>query len=144
MDDSIVRYSEYRSSFVKTKMISIADQVADTLNQDQLTEILRQLAYEKEYYKEGYLLAFGRYANSKQISQLVANMKEWENWGKYGVIGRKNIIIARGALMLSDTREAMLALDKSNNLSYYATIRGTDIESLRNTILDDYTKNNEN
>ena len=59
MDDSGVCYSEYLSAFVKKKKIPITDQVADVLNQDQLTEILIQLAYEKEYYIEGYLLVFG-------------------------------------------------------------------------------------
>ena len=58
-------------------------------------------------------------------------MREWENWGRYKGTGRKTIIIARGALMLSDTKEAIMAIDKVKALDYYAAVREIDVDTLR-------------
>lgn len=138
MDGSPNYYSEYKTSYVHTKPDEIADSVAAGLDKSSLQSILEELAYNERYRKDGYLLPFGRYASPAQISALNSNMRDWGNWGRYGGIGRKNIIIARGALMLSDTREAMMVIDKVNALGYYASVRGTDADTLRDTVLADF------
>ena len=138
MDGHPNYYSEYKTSYVHTKPDEIADSVAAGLDKSSLQSLLEELAYNERYQKDGYLLPFGRYASPAQISALNSNMRDWENWGRYGGIGRKNVIIARGALMLSDTREAMMAIDKVNALGYYASVRGTDADTLRDTVLADF------
>lgn len=138
MDGHPNYYSEYKTSYVHTKPDEIADSVVAGLDKSSLQSLLEELAYNKRYQKDGYLLPFGRYASPAQISALNSNMRDWENWSRYGAIGRKNVIIARGALMLSDTREAMMAIDKVNALGYYASVRGTDADTLRDTVLADF------
>ena len=138
LDDSIKCYSEYQTAFVKAKIVAIADQVAEALNQEHLVKVLEKLAYKEQYFMDGYLLAFGRYASSEKISKLITKMREWENWGRYKGTGRKTIIIARGALMLSDTKEAIMAIDKVKALDYYAAAREIDVDTLRDMILTDF------
>lgn len=122
----------YRTDYVPVQLCPLADQVAAGLDQTALRERLQKLADKGEC-----LLAFGRYADGGQITGLLDQMKKWENWGRYAGPGRKNIIIARGGLMLSDTKEAMLALDKAGVLDGYAAMRGTSAEMIRNTVLYD-------
>ena len=138
VDDSITYYSMYKTSYVHSKPDPIADEIASCLNKEKLQELLEKLAFDKRYEKEGYLLPFGRYASPAQIRKLITQMRKWEDWGLYSATGRKNIIIGRGALMLSDTREAMMAIDKANALSYYASLRGTTETILRDTVLSEF------
>jgi hypothetical protein len=65
-------------------------------------------------------------------------MKAWGNWDAFGTSGRSNIIIARGALLLSDTKEAMLHIDKVGQLEMYAKLRGTDANTIRDTVLSEF------
>ena len=138
IDDSINYYSLYQTSYVHTQPDAIADQIAASLDKEKLQELLEDLAFNKRYEKDWYLLPFGRYASPEQITKLNAQMRAWANWGQYSAMGRKNIIVGRGALMLSDTREAMMAVDKAKALDYYAHIRGTDAETLRDTVLSEF------
>ena len=137
MDDQPKYYSMYKTSYVHTKPNKDADRLAAGLNREQLQSFLEEMTYQKGGVSEDFILAYGRYASPGQISEMIANMKKWENWG-YGAKGRMSIIMARGALMLSDTREAMMAVDKVNALDYYASIRGTTEEVLRDTVLSDF------
>lgn len=138
IDDSINYYSLYQTSYVHTQPDATADQIAASLDKEKLQELLEDLAFNKRYEKDWYLLPFGRYASPEQITKLNAQMRAWANWGQYSAMGRKNIIVGRGALMLSDTREAMMAVDKAKALDYYAHIRGTDAETLRDTVLSEF------
>lgn len=138
IDDSINYYSLYQTSYVHTQPDATADQIAASLDKEKLQELLEDLAFNKRYEKVWYLLPFGRYASPEQITKLNAQMRAWANWGQYSAMGRKNIIVGRGALMLSDTREAMMAVDKAKALDYYAHIRGTDAETLRDTVLSEF------
>ena len=48
------------------------------------------------------------------------------------------MIIARSALLLSDTKEAVLYLDKEKNLSVYADMRGRKADEVREQVLMDF------
>lgn len=137
MDRAVNFYSEYKTSFVRAVKHPVADQAAAALDRDAFLEFLESLAKDDRNLTSGYLIALGRYATPAKITKLISQMRDWENWG-YGPNGRKAIIIARGGLMLSDTREAMLAVDKVGGLDYYAGIRGTTAEDLRDTVLSDF------
>ena len=130
--------SRYKNDYVTCSISEVADKVAAALEPEPLQVLLEQLAYEEKYRKDGYLLALGRYGNGQQISQMISRMRDWESWSKYKATGRSNIIIARGALMLSDTREAMLALDRSGHFEAYAKLRSMDADELRDTYLSDF------
>lgn len=138
IDDSIKQYSMYKSSYVQTHFDRIADEVAKGLSLDELQQMLDSLIFEDDKTDSSIILAYGRYASSKQIQKLTTAMNKWSNYGEFGATGRKKIIVARGALMLSDTREAMLAVDKTKALNYYASIRDTDEETIRDRVLSDF------
>lgn len=139
MDDSAKYYSLYKTAYVRAVRLPLADQVAAALDQKAFQDFLEAFAADDNggYLPalDGSLLALGRYASPAQISKLISSMREWE---KKGPNGRKAIIIARGGLMLSDTREAILAVDKAGGLDYYASLRGTTAEEIRDTVLVDF------
>lgn len=56
----------------------------------------------------------------------------------YGSRGRSAIIVARGAIMLNDSREAMLYIEKCKQLHGYAYLRGMDEDVLRDTKLAEF------
>lgn len=130
--------SEYESDYVAARIDPTADTVAAALESEPLRALLEQLAFEKRYEKSGYLLAFGRYADEGQIRSLIAKMKEWGKWWGSAATGRRLVIQGRGALMLSDTKPAMSELDRSGVLGDYAALRGTDADTLRDTVLSDF------
>ena len=130
--------SLYKTGYVKCQVSDLADQVANSLDMESFRQLLETLAYDEKNYKDGFILALGRYGSGKQISHMTAQMKEWETWWKYKATGRANIMIARGALFLSDTREAMLALDKAGILGEYAKMRNTNEEVIRDTALSEF------
>jgi len=125
----------YKTDSIPVKIVEMADQAAALLNREQLQKALEEL------YKLGgalWLVPLCRYGSKEQISALITDMRKWENWYTYGATGRGNIIIARGALMLSDTREAMMYLDKCGQLYTYAAMRHMDEDSIRDTVLADF------
>ena len=136
LDDAPTHYTSYKTFYVHTHFDKIADQIASGLNKEELQELLEKLAYNDRYRKDGYLLPFGRYASLPQIRTLMTNMREWEKQGD--IITRKKVITARGALMLSDYREVMIAIDRVDGLSYYASIRNLDEETLRDSVLAEF------
>lgn len=127
--------SGYRTNYINIKIIELADKAAGLLNIGDVQELL-----EKEYAQVGsaWLIPYGRYASASQISTLISNMRKWENWYAYGATGRSDIIIARGALMLSETREAMMNIDKKGLLDDYAKLRKTDADSIRDSVLAEF------
>ena len=135
LDGSERLVSEYKFSYVNTAFNKDADRIAEALNLEDLRSVLETLAYDEKHWKDGYLIPFARFASSEQISKLISSMNKWESNGPRG---RAAIIIARGGLMLSDTREAMIAVDKTGGLPYYASLRGRDTDVIRDSMLSDF------
>jgi len=129
----------YQTAYVRGLQFSeIGDQVADALETEQLREKLESLAYADKTFRNGFVLALARFGSGKQISHLCSEMRERANWNRHGVAGRQDVVIGRGALMLSDTREAMMAVDKVGALPYYASLRNSDADTIRDTVLSDF------
>lgn len=127
--------SGYMHDFTKVQIIEAADKAAAMLDRAALQKLLGTISLQK--VPQG-MLPYCRYADSSQIANVLSAMRDWASWNVYGATGRMCIIIARGALMLSDTREAMMYLDKCGCLSSYAELRGTDADSIRDTVLSDF------
>ncbi len=82
---------------------------------------------------------YARFASPAQIEALTKTAENlMKNWS---VDGRKTAIGIRSALLLSDTKEAAVYLDKYGMLDVYAKMRGTTAEAIRSqsnsTALDD-------
>lgn len=88
-----------------------------------------------------------RFGDGKTVQALISEQRDWASWDRAGASGRDKIITLRGALFLSDTREAMLELDKTKDpqswkgetlLTRYAQLRGVDAETLRDAVLAEF------
>ena len=128
------RISEYKTACYETKLVPNADAVMALLDHPSLMEALEKLRAANS----AWLIPYGRYAADEQVKKLLADMKAWGNWDAYSSSGRSDIIIARGALLLNDTREAMLQIDKVGQLDQYARVRGTDAATIRDTVMSEF------
>ncbi len=131
-------YSNYQT-------IEAADKAAAALDPASFQEFLSKNLPVSVYGgpHASWMLPYCRYADGKRIISLNSQMQNWADWYGYGPTGRSKIITARGAMLLSDTREAMLYLDKVKTrsgtvLDGYAKLRGTKAETLRDTVLADF------
>lgn len=133
--DSAKYISTYETACTAYEKSAIADEVAASLDQNKLIDVLRQMAerHEGEYY-----IPYARYADDKTAVSILSQMQKWDHWGYFGAVGRKHIIIARSGLMLNDTKAAMIHMDKVGQLGAYARMRGTDADTLRDTVLADF------
>ena len=131
-----VKYiSEYKTACWSCEFAPIADEVVAALDKSELQDMLMNLAFEKG---GSFIMPFARYADEKHAAILISQMKKWADWGSYAATGRKNIIIARCGLLLSDTKAAMLHMDSVGKLDVYAKMRGTEVDVIRDTILSDF------
>ena len=112
-----------------------ADRAAALLNREKLCTALDELVEKcplPEY--PSLLYPYCRYAAGKRISAVAAIVnKAQKGSGK----DRRFAEDALRALQLSDTREAMLILDKNSMLEEYASLRGLDADLLRDTVLSE-------
>ena len=127
--------SEYKTEYVHFSINKDADNMAKLLDMESLRKLLDEM-YQKD--KPVWFAPYCRYGDGKQISRLISDMNKWKQWYTYGASGRRKIIVARGALMLSDTREAVLYMDKNNLLDQYAKMRRTNAETIRDAVLLDF------
>lgn len=131
--------AKYASAYLPLTIDPAAEQVAALLEPTSLRQALEEVAdLEHGTEKPQRLIPYARYAVGEQIQKLLKKMKEWADWSEFGPAGRSAIVVARGAVLLSDTREAMLYADKCGCLDYYASMRGSDAQSFRDTQLSDF------
>ncbi len=123
--------SRYFSEF---EFVPAADQAAALLDQNSLHALLGKLVE----IKPAWLVPYGRYARGEEVKSLLSDMNSWMDWYCYGSNGRANIITARGALMLNDTRETLLYMDKGDFLDEYAELRHTTADDIRDTVLAEF------
>ena len=128
----------YEYDYIKTGEVEDADRAAALLDRESLLTLLDALVKNHS----SWYIPYCRYADGKRITALNSQMRDWASWYRYGATGRSNIMTVRGALMLSDTREAMLSLDKGKYkdrfMKEYARRRGTDADTLRDTVLAEF------
>ena len=123
----------------------LADQVAAALDPaafqaalDTMYQLCEKKAGLTRKAGRRFLVPYCRFASAGQIHQVISKMSDWHQWYMYGNAGRDTEALVRVALCLSDSREALLWADKHGNLSLAAEIRGTDADTLRDTVLSDF------
>ena len=135
---------DYKTALFRPRFVKEADEAAAKLDKKTFQEALEKLYGNK---RKGYvwmtgkpvrnageaawLLPYARYGSRAQIAALVSDMKKWGSYAMCGIRGRRDIIIGRSALLLSDTQEAVIQLDADGRLSMYASMRGVRAEALR-------------
>ncbi len=68
-----------------------------------------------------------RYGNAQQIKALTDAWKSWGVWETYGKKGRNAQTMLTEALTLSDTRQAVIWLEKNASLEGYASLRNISV-----------------
>ena len=129
----------YQSDFIKVEPDTMIDEVSDTLEPEDLQNLLELLAYRFDLLDSPrFMIPYCRYGSGKQMNDLAALGKKWTNWNTYLAKGRRNIIVLRGAMLLNETREAMFLVEKWGLLDEYARIRNTTADLLRDTVLTEF------
>ena len=130
----------YKTDHLPVSFIENADKVAAELDPVTFIQALEKIASVDfmGYDKPQCLIPLCRYGNENHIKELVSKLRQWENWNSCGSSGRSAIIVARGAIMLNDSREAMLYIEKCKKLYTYARMRGMDEDVLRDTKLAEF------
>ena len=85
-----------------------------------------------------FLIPYCRFGSPQQIRKVISNMNAWMDWGRYEKPGRQAVYLAQYALCLSSCREAILWADKNGFLEFAAELRGTDEQTLQDTVLMDF------
>lgn len=130
---------DYKTAYSDFEILESSDKVAKAFDQESFVAMLEKLANIKDAYKKPQrLIPLCRFGTGKQINDVTAAMNKWSDWNKYATSGRTAIIVARGALLLSDTREAMLYAEKNKILNAYAWMRDMDTETLRDNVLANF------
>ncbi len=110
--------------------VPLADEAAELLDRASLNAALRTVydSVTNEKQQLAALLPLFRYAEGSVIRELYPKNR-YIKWKEP---------TANRALLLSDTREAMLYADKQGLLERYADVRGTDADTLRDTVLAEF------
>jgi hypothetical protein len=106
-----------------------ADKIAEKLDRESLVQALTAI-FQSRFTKKDMLKVVGalfRYVPGSKISTLYQQV--------YSDYYQTEV---NRALLLNDTKEAMLFIDKMNMLDQYAMLRGTDADTLRDTVLSDF------
>ena len=132
----------YKTDAESYAIIPNADKVAASLNAIDLQKVLDVLA-EQFFDYPALMIPYGRFCSGKQFTHLTSLMKKWSDWYSFSSKGRSLIIVARGALLLSDTKEAIAYFEKIKNkyrdpLYEYARLRGMTPDELRDSVMMDF------
>ena len=99
-----------------------ADEAAALLSSETLSEALDHVSGHLDGMAHPSLLPLiCRYGTAKQIHTLT---RASQNWSAFGSVGRKNQQLLQDAMVLSDTREAIIWLEKKHSIEPYAKVRG--------------------
>ena len=79
-----------------------------------------------------------RCGNAQQIKALTDAWKQWGEWNLYGRKGRTAQEVLSAALVLSDTRQAVVWLEKNASLKRYAEIRNVAVDDVYDRFLFDF------
>ena len=107
-----------------------ADREAEKLDRDSLVKALRTIysSFKNEKKSTAFLPVLFRYADGKTMTELYPSLAK-NKWKAEQV---------NDALLLNDTREAMLYADKAGMLDEYAELRGQSADVLRDTVLSEF------
>lgn len=108
------------------------DPIAAGLDRAALMEFLDMMVFSGTNIKL-FIPAYCRYADEEQMGKLIKQIKSWHQWSMYGATGRNYVSCVMDNLYYSETKAAMRAC----NLKSYAAMRGTDAQTLRDTVLAD-------
>lgn len=132
------RIGEYRTDYLSLTFRESADKVAAALEPDSFREVLRKIAEAGDCRSPQCFIPLCRFGGIDEVNFAISRMNEWKKWNVYSSSGRSSIIVVRGAVLLNETREAMLYAEKCKILGAYAKMRDMDEDFLRDTKLSEF------
>ena len=134
----------YGAQYINTKkykfdFVEEADKAAALLNLSSLQKAMDDIYGSIDVMENPQVIVpYCRFADSNGIRGIISNIRKWHSWYEYGQNGRNIEAMAFDALMLSDSKEAMIYIDRKKQLDHYAAIRGTDADSIRDSVLTEF------
>ena len=121
------------------RFVPEADKAASLLAYDSLCESMEAVSGNLDVPAfPSVIPLLCRYGNPKQIQTLCEEWKNWGIWSLYHQKGRKAQEIFKKAVNLSDTRQAILFLEKNSGLGWYATLRSATVQDVYDRLLFDF------
>lgn len=132
--------SDYRKAYShQVQFFDDADEIAAALDRKELVvtldEYIGEDLWDNKKRAPEVLYAYARYADDGHATKLVFYINKWIKWQTGH---KKGAVIARGALLLNDTKTAMVYLDSIGALGTYAWLRGVNEAVLRDTRLSEF------
>ncbi len=115
------------------KIDAKVDSVADELVQADLCDAIGRLLGRAKPITDA-VVAYGRYADDAHAEKLIAMIADWEKWKN--PMSKRNAYIARGALILSESKTAMRYFESIKHLDTYASKHGQSPDKLRSQMDD--------
>jgi hypothetical protein len=123
----------------KYRLVPEADEAAALLRYDSLCEAMDAVSGHLDGPSYPAVLPLlCRFGNAQQIRALTDAWKSWGNWDRYNRRGRTAQETLASALVLSDTREAAVWLEKHGGLEKYAQLRGVTVDAVYERFLFDF------
>ena len=133
---NIGSYKTYYSTF---SILENSDMIASKFEKASFKTFIDNISKKAgEYDKPQVWIPVCRFGTGDQVKALISSMNGWTDWYSCGSSGRMGIMVCRGAIMLSDSREAMMYAEKCKCLDYYARLRGMTADTIRDTKLADF------
>jgi len=107
----------------------LADRIAEALDPKELSAFLEKAAHGTNYRL--FLLAWARYADESSVASAVSGYRSLSRGKAKDRYYAENLM---EALLVSDTREAMLFFDRFDELERYAALRGMSAQDARDLI----------
>ncbi len=111
----------------------LADRIAAALDRKELSSYFEQHVLPEKKYRR-YLIAWAKYADDSSVARVTAK------YGKFAKGNAKEKYFANSlkyALLINETRTAMIFADKVGTLYLYASMRGMEEDMLRDSIMSD-------
>lgn len=115
----------------------ILDELNDESFQAALLELSKRFLAKYVNTKKKYLCyPISRYANETVLAELTKDANKWRT--SVSGIDAPPLLQLRTGCLYNNTRAAMLFAERYHDLDEYAKIRGTDADTLRNTVLSEF------
>ena len=133
---NIGSYKTYYSTF---SILENSDMIASKFEKASFETFIDNISKKAGGYDKPQIwIPVCRFGTGDQVKALISSMNGWTDWYSCGSSGRMGIMVCRGAIMLSDSREAMMYAEKCKCLDYYARLRGMTADTIRDTKLADF------
>lgn len=134
--------SAYKKDFSKFIILDNCEKIVSNFEKSSfdafIEEFEKVVSFENTYYNPQLWIPLCRFGTGNLVKHLITRMNNWSHWNTYAARGRSAIMVCRGAIMLNDSREAIMYAEKCKLTDYYAQIRGTTADIIRDTKLADF------